>query len=314
MNYKNRLIFLFIIIAVLVFAYAGSFIFNSDTGNVRSALYVWMDSQTAGRVNRISLNSGWDEFELVKKNDQWFIIYYYNEYPARQMRVEDFLSVFTTRSAWPVRSSNDSTYERFGLGDDASRITFYGNNQILLDVLLGYDDIMGRETYFRRIGQNEVRSGNNSIRTYLSGYITSWYNLRLIPESEGGSLNSANVQRLIVNNNGETQIFSRVNRRWEISGITAEDPDVNAIDSYINFILNAEGEDFVDPFYASFMTFDHSYIRLEFGNGSIITINVSEPDEINKRYAQVSNSEYTYVIPLWVSLRLFRDAASFEMQ
>jgi len=314
MTYKQRLICLLSLITVLVLVYIGSFVFSYESGNTRSASYVWLDQNTAQRTNRITINNMWEEFELSKNNDQWFIHYNDSEYPARQVRIEDFISVFTTRSSWPVRSTSASSHDRFGLDDKASRVTFYNDYSVLLDLFLGDDDIMGRETFIRKVGQNEVRSGDNSVDSYIYGPVTNWYNLRLIPESESGRIGLNNVQRLTVYNNEETQIFTRRNRVWDITGITVENPDMSSIDNFISFILNAEGEDFLDPSSAADITFDHSRFILEFDDGTVLNIRVSGPNEVNKRFAQVSNSNYTYVIPLWVSVRIFRSAESFEIQ
>jgi len=314
MTYKNKLICLLIIISALILAYAGSFIFSPDMNIARSASFIWLDANTANRVNRLVLDNGWNKLEFIKKNDQWFVNYNNNEYPARRFRIDDFLSVFTTRSQWPVRSSSAEAYDRFGFDENASRVTFYDNFSILLDLFLGDDDILGRESYFRQAGKNEIRSGDSSVRSYLTSAVTSWYNLRLIPETENRVITINNLQRLSIYNEGVNQIFTRSGRSWEISGINVENPDMDNVTEFINFVLNAEGEDFIDLQTAPGMDFNYSRITLEFGNGSVITISVSGPDEINKRYAKVSNSEYIYQIPLWVTVRLFRTAESFETE
>ncbi|MCL2808764.1 MAG: hypothetical protein FWD24_01720 [Treponema sp.] len=316
MTYKNRLICLLSLIGVLLLAYIGSFIFNYDWSNERSASYVWLDSKAAERTTKISVSSFGQEFEITKRNSNWFIMYDGVEYPARQSRIDDFLRIFTTRSPWPVRASSSSSHEPLGLGDGACRVTVFGDYSVILDLLIGDDDIMGRESFFRKAGQNEVRSGDVSIRAYLSGLITSWYNLRIIPESDGGFADVNNVQRLTVINGDDPDVvqrFTRANRRWDISGISVTSPDTSSIESYIDFILNAEGEDFLDPALAEDISFDYSRIVIEFGNGNIITIRISDFDEVHKRYARVSNSNHTFVIPLWVSFRLFRDADFFEL-
>ena len=311
----------------LILLYAGSFIFSYDRTNTRSASHLWIDSGAALKVNRIVLNSGREEFELLRKNDQWFINVNNSEYPARRLRVEDFLNIFTTRSSWPVRSSSASSHERYGLGSSASRVTMYADNSILLDLYLGDDDIMGNESYYRKIGQNEVRSGSSAVRTYLTGSVTSWYNLRLIPESENGKISINDVQRLTVINGEDNQIFSRSGRTWNITGINIANPDMKNAEEYINFILNAEGEDLIAsdgyiqnqlpehfPVRVSEIDFNHSRIMLEMGNGGILTISVSDSDEAGKRYAKISNNNYIFQIPAWVSLRLFRDPGSFEAE
>jgi hypothetical protein len=312
MTYKNRLKCLLSLIAVLALLYTGSLVFNSGFVNSRSSFYTWLDSRAAGRVNRIVINSQGESLELVKRNNIWFVLHNGNEYPARQMRVEDFLSIFTTRSVWSVRSSSASTHERFGLDRHADRVTVYGENTVLLDLLLGDDDSTGRESYFRGYGQNEVRSGDNKIRTYITGPVTGWYNLRLIPESEGGNIVVDDVQRLSVYTAEETQFFSRGGRRWIVSGIAVTNPDQNAIENYIRTILNVEGDNFVDSISGGDPQLNYSRIVLEFGDGSVITIRLSEADETGRIYAHVSGRDYVYSIPAWAAGRLFREPSSFE--
>ena len=313
MAYKKKLVILLSLIAVMTVTYILSAVFSYDRSNTRSSLYTWLDPKAAEKVSRIAVDNGYEQYELVKKNDQWFIYFYGNEFPARKLRIEDFLSFFTARASWPVRSESASSHERLGLGDDAARITFYGEYSVILDVLLGYYDTMGNDMYFRKVGLNEVRSGDGGIYAYIAGNLTGWYNLRLFPESADGSLTSSNVQKVTVYKEEETQVFARRSRTWDISGVTIANPDISEVENYINFIINAEGDDFIDPELTAEYNFNHSRIVVELGNGKVTTINISEPDEVNKRYAKVSGSDLIFVIPLWVSLRLIREASSFEI-
>ena len=312
MTYKKRLIILLSLIGVMALTYALSIIFSYDRSNSRSSSYVWLDPKSAERASRISIDNTFEKYELVKKENKWFVNYNGNEFPAKSLRIEDFLSFFTARSQWPVRSASASAHERFGLDDNAARITIYGEYSVILDVLSGYYDNIGKDIYFRKVGQNEVRSGNSGIYSYITGAITGWYNLRLFPGSIDGSIDSGSVQRVTVYNEEETQVFTRRNRTWDVSGITLENPDISGIENYVSYIINAEGEDFAGADSVSGFNFDYSRIVLEFGDGSVTTIRISEPDEADKRYAKLSGSSLTYVIPLWVSLRLFRDAGSFS--
>jgi len=314
MTYKNRIIFLVSIIGVLVCAYTVSLILNSNFAGARSSSYVWLDSKSAERTTRIAINAGENQFELAKKTNQWFVLHNGLEFPARHVRIDDFLSVLTTRSAWPVRSSSESTHERLGFNEYSSRVTIYGEYSVLLDLILGNDDIFRNETYFRKAGLNEVRSGDSSLRVYLTGPVTAWYNLRLIPESEGNNLDADSVQRLTVFSGGETQIFSLINRRWEVSGVTVANPSQQAIENYVRSILNLEGDNFVDSVSRDDPMFNDSRITLELGNGRIITIRFSEADEYGKRFAHVNGREYVFSIPIWIAGRIFRDASAFEAQ
>jgi len=312
MTYKNRLIFLLSLIAALVLLYAGSVVFNPDTGDA-SSRFVWLDSKVSARAGRIVINRGGEEITLVKENNKWFVLNNGISYPARQMRVEDFFSIFTKRASWPVRSSSASSHARFGLEEqNASKITIYGENTALLSLLIGGDDVTGNEAYFRKTGENEVRSGDNSIRTYLNSPVTSWFNLRLVPESEGGQIGVDSVQRLSVVNNAQTQMFSRRGRAWTVSGIDVANPDKSAIDNYVRTILNTEGDNFDDTISADSPLLENSRITLEFGNGRVLTIRLSETDESGRCFAHVSGSDFIYSIPSWAAGRLFVNAESLE--
>ena len=321
MTYKNRLVCLLSLIAVLSLLYTGSLIFSPERNNARSASYVWLDPKLAGRISRIEISVAASQdtgaegqtVELAKKNNQWFVLRNGNEYPARQMRIEDFTGIFTSRAIWPVRSSSASSHSHFGLdGETASRVTIYGENAVLLELLIGNSDGSGREIYLRKAAQNEVRSGEDKITSYITSPVTGWYNLRLVPEGENGEQDMESVQRLSVYRGGETQIFSRLNRGWNISGINVANPAQDMIENYIRVILNTEGDNFADFVSGEEPEFNYGRIVLEFGNGKITTVRFSEPDETGRLFASVSGGEYIYAIPSWVTTRLFREAASFE--
>jgi hypothetical protein len=324
MTYKNKLYFLIALIAVLVLLYVGSLIYNSDFGN-RQESFAWLDSKAAEKISKINISTHMNEFEIFTRNNMWFILHENNVYPARQLRVQDFLNILTTRSVWPVRSSSASTHERFGLlapdemPDDgffhglASRLTVYADNVVLLDLLLGNDDIYRNETYYRRYGQNEVRSGESGAKIYLNSHVSAWFNLRLVTGNDGGEVDLGSVQRLSVYTPYETQVFSRRNRGWVISGIEVENPDAHAIESYIRGILITEGDGFDNSMSWDDPAFEYSRMELELGQGRIITIRLTMADEMTGRiFAHVSGSELIYSIPSWSANRLYREAESFN--
>ncbi|MCL2758606.1 MAG: DUF4340 domain-containing protein [Treponema sp.] len=312
MTFKKRLIILLSMIAVLALTYTVSIIVSAGLGETSS--YAWLDSRSASRANKITVNAEGNEFELVKRSNQWFVLHDGLEFPARQMRVEDFLTIFTTKSSWPVRSSGTSSHERFGIGQGAGNVAIYSDNNKLLDLLVGYDDVFRNETYFRKAHLNEVRSGSITIKTYITNAVNNWYNLRLISETESGNMDIDVIQKLTVNMPHETQVFARRNRGWEISGINVENPSRNSIEGYIRGILNMEGDSFEDSVSRTDPIFDQINMVLEFGNGRIVTIRYSEPDENGRCFAHVSGKEYIYSIPAWSANRLYRTASSFEMQ
>ena len=314
MTYKKHLRFLLILIGVLVLLYTGGLVFNYNRGNVRSISHTWLDSRAAGMVTRIAFDTGWDDFELVKRNDLWFVSYNESVFPARQLRLEDFLNFLTTRSSWTVRSTTASAHENFGLDDNALRVTLFQDNSVLLDLLVGDDDFARRETYVRQVGQNEVRSGDNILKSYLTNPVSAWYNLRLIPETEGGNIGTENIQRLSVFTPEGVQTFTRRNRAWEITGFNIENADHGSIENYIRTVLNAEGVDFVDSVSSFDPMFNHSRIVIEFGTGNVTTIRFSQDDEEGNRLAHVTGRDIVYLIPVWRATRLFPDDTSFVMR
>jgi hypothetical protein len=314
MTYNNKKTFLISLIAVLALLYAGSLVFSSLRSGSRASSFVWIDPKLALKIHRIAIETADGTVELAKKNNKWFILHNGIEYPARQTRVEDFIGIFTQRAAWPVRSESASSHARFGLDAGAERVAVSGENSVILDMLLGDDDITGREIYVRKNGHDEVRSGSNAIRAYVTGNITGWYNLRLIPESEDGQIDADSVQRLTVSNGGETLVLSRKNRAWTVSGLEDAKVDQGVVENYIRTVLNIEGDNFsiFDEDY-DFGNGNRNYVSLEFGNGVIKRIIFSEPDEDGRRIATVTESgEYYYSIPPWAITRLFRDVSSFE--
>jgi len=312
MTYKNRLIFLGSLIGALIVIYIVSIIITSDIGS-KSSSYAWLDSKSTGKIVKIAIKDSENEYELVKINNLWFVLNKGTEFPAKQLRVEDFLKILTTRSSWPVRSAGAGTHGRFGLEKPVGRITIYGET-VLLDLLTGNEDIFKNEIYLRKEGQNEVRAGNNAIKSYISSPVSNWYNLRLIPESENGSIDISSVQRLSVYTPQETQVFSRKNRKWEISGITVEKPDQSIIDNYIRQVITIEGDNFEDLVKSNDPMFDTANISIELGNGRIITIRFSPMDYSGGRFAHVSGKNYVYFISSYQADKLFRSAASFETQ
>ena len=342
MAYKKRFYILIALIAGLALLYTGSLIFNSDLAAKRS-FFVWLDAKTAGQTTKIIINSQAGEIELSKqnKNNLWFVLHDGKVFPARQMRIQDFLDAVTARASWQVRSSSASSHERFGLDNEsASRVTLYAETSVILDLLLGNDDYLRNETYFRKYGQNEVRSGDSVIKSYINSQAGSWYNLRLVSNADGGQIDISSVQRVTVNqsepaaepHSGEgsraaeinpaasTQIFTRRNRSWVVSGFEVKNPDIPAIESYIRVILNTEADSFSDTVTSEDPMLNYNRVTLELGSSKVVTIRLSQSDENGRVFAHVTYtdnddySRYVYSIPSWSAGRLFMPAESFELQ
>jgi len=313
MSYKKHFFCLVIIIASLIVIYAGSMVVSIDF-KAKSETFAWLDSKDAQKITRIVLKTEYEMFELRKRNDLWLIYHNGNEYPARQLRLVDFLDILTTRTQWPVHSSDKLTHERFGLDDNASRVTIYIDDSAVLDLILGKDDATGMDTYFLKAGQDKVHSGDNTIKAYMTNAVSGWYNFRIFPESETGVLDSGFVQRIYVYRGNETQVFTRNNYGWDVSGISVVNPDTNKIEEYIRTIITTEGDGFVSDVSYNDPLFNQNRIEIELGNGRRVIVRISEPNTEGRRYAVVSGRDFIYNLPPWAGARLLRDASSFEMQ
>ncbi|MDR2259217.1 MAG: DUF4340 domain-containing protein [Treponema sp.] len=322
MVYKQKLVFLSGLAGLLALVYVLTLVFEPERAGRRSAAFNWIDPKIITQVENIRVSGPSEAVELTKKNGAWRVLYNGAEYPARQLRVEDFLGLLSKRAAYPVRASTPAAQERLGLTEEtASRIVLSAaSGSPLLDLLVGQGDQTGQEVYLRKAGQNEIRSGEDLFSGYISGSRTSWYNLRLFPESEDGTLDADAVQRLTVyppageegENPAEPRIFSRSGNGWTISGIEAADPDTTKVDSYIRGILNTEGDDFSESLTPEAPAFDDARLVLELGDGSIHTLRLGKADDSNRRPALVSGSPYVYFLAGWATDRLFREGSAFE--
>jgi hypothetical protein len=330
MIYKHKLYLLSGILGLLALVYALTLVFDPERVGTRTAAFTWLDSRFLDQIDGLEIRGPTADVTLVRKNNAWFVsddnAAPRVEYPARQFRIDDLLGTLTRRGAWPVQAASVSAHERLGLTEAAaSRVIVRGGPGLpLLDLLAGNGDLTGRDIYLRKAGQNEVRSGEDKLSGYIAGSRSSWYNLRLFPDSEDGSLDVDIVQRLTVYppavegataaNPAEPLIFTRAGEGWALDGGTVAALDKNKVDTYIRGILNTEGEDFVSAGAAS-TAFKDGRVVLEFGDGSVRTIYIDQAQgESNRRYAVVSGSPYVYALTSWSVDRIFREASFFEKQ
>jgi len=320
MIYKKKLNVLLGIIAALALIYVLTIIFDPERRGARSAAYSWLDPAETGKISGIIIASSGNSINLARNGGKWFVSRDGKDYPAKTVRVDDFIAALAKRAPYPLRSSSASSHERFSLTDDqAVRVTVAaGAGLPLLNLLIGQSDLTGQNVYLRKQGENEVRSGEDIFSTYTRSAVTAWYNLRLFPESESGKLDASHVQRFTVypppaDDGGETpaRIFTRKGKEWTFNFVLAG-PDMKKVDNYIRDIINTSGDDFVTSVASSDPLFNNSRIVLELGNGSTMTIRLGPPDQDGKCYAAVSGSDWVYSIPEWAIQRLFPDTESFE--
>ncbi|MDR1904470.1 MAG: hypothetical protein LBQ88_19565 [Treponema sp.] len=335
MVYKKKVTVLSVLLILLSLVYTVSIFFDPQRIDERNALYAWLDARLVPQADRIEITRSGEEIILLCRNGVWFAAEDGREFPARQYRIDDLLRILSTEASYPVRARDASSFERLSLtAETASRIVIRGGAGVypLLDLLIGRGDAAGVGINLRKNDQNEVRSGEDKITAYILGPRTSWYNLRLFPDTENNALNAGSVQRISVYAPGgasssggeaETGAEAAVNAAlvlardknaggWVLdrdSGIALDNPRV---ESYIRSVLEAEGENFNTELTPADPVFNEARIELELDDGSIRTIRVGAENEQGMRNAVVSGADYVYIIAGWTAERIFRDAEYFR--
>jgi hypothetical protein len=311
MLYKQKVVILSALVSLLGLIFILTIVFDPGRSGQRSDNYTWLEARLRDAVDRIDLSApGEETITLLFRSGQWLVSRAGGEYPARQERVEDLFALLSRRDAYPLRSSSSSAHERFGLTESrASRITLRGGAGLpLLDLLLGSSDAGGRNIYLRKANNNEVRSGEDYFSSYAKTLVTSWYNLRLFP----AALTLDAVQRLTVTTPGAALVLTREQNSWRISGggmnLGPGDLDKSRVDSYVSAVISTSGEDFVSP---SGFPSDASLV-LELGDGQVLTLRMSSPDDEGYRRAAISGKTYEYSLSSWATERFFRDPAYFS--
>jgi hypothetical protein len=326
-NYQKKVKILGVITGSLALVYAALIIFSPDRISVRNDYYTWLEKRTVELTERVDIQ-GENPITLLLRDGVWVIVYDGEEYPAREGRVEDLLAALSAREAYPLRGNSASAHDRLGLGDESERrillwrgAEFTGAEQPLLDLIIGGSDAAGREIYYRRQGRDEVRSGSARIAGFLDLRKTSWYELRLFPESGDVTINQ--VSRVTVippTGAGEAAalIINRDAAGWFIEGLAREKTEIAKIEPYIKSILSMEADDYVpaadDDFSSGRIVLETPrrtlYIRL----GEEISEGAAETETPSvKRRARISPSNRVVALSTWSLDRLFRDAAYFTL-
>jgi hypothetical protein len=328
MVFKKKLLVLSILTGVLGLVYTATLVFDPERVNSRDASYVWLEPKWVDQADRLEIYDQGNAGPVLARNSAgWFVSFEGKEYPAKQSRVEDLFRILSTRAAYPLRASSAASHEKLGLedADGASRIVVWGGSASaypLLDLLIGDGDASGREVYLRKNTQEEVRSGENKLASYISGARSSWYNLRLFPDNETAPVGADMVQRIIlappVNpEDGEPRApftLSRSGINWVLEGGNGDALDTGKVDSYIRGVVEAEGEDFVASMNSTEPVFTEGQITLQLGDNTTRIIRLGPLLESENRSAVSSGSTHVYSLAEWTMSRIFRDVSYFLTQ
>jgi len=321
MSYRKKIVALSCAIAALSAAYVAAIVLDPARRGERADVYAWLDARNVYRISAITIalpGAPPHTVELARVGGRWSVMRDGRVYPARQARVNDFIAELSRRAPYPVRATGGAAHARLSLTlGDAARVTVAsGFGAPLLDLLVGQNDLSGRNVYMRRMGRSEARIGEDRFSAYIWANRSSWYNLMLFPENESGLGALPDVMRITAfPPDGEDgvqtapKVFTRVGRNWDVSFDVAA---VNSlrVDAYVREILLSAGDAFAD---AQGVLFDDSRLVLEFGDGSSTAISFTAPDANGRRLALVSATGLAYEIAPWLHNRFFPSAESFSL-
>ena len=294
-SFNKKLALLLILIFFLIMVYLGSFFFSTEA-NLRNSSYTWLDSRFVPLADRIEIYGLKGSIILLRKNNTWVISHGNNDYPVKPLRVEELFRDLSRRKNYPLRSTT-SAPETFGLAKGVSRIIVRGGVGLpLLDLLIGFTDVSGRELFLRKAGQKEIRSGEDIFTIYTESDDRFWYDLRIFP-----GLSPSMVQRIhcFPLSTGESPFtLSRKNNGWIIENTVFP---VLRVESWLRSIIEAQGENFVDSM--DWETVGTMVLELEDGSARILRI--SPPDAQGSRIAAVSGSPFAYSLSEWTIRRIW---------
>jgi hypothetical protein len=308
---------------LLVLVYLLTVFFDPDQVSARNASFTWLAPEARDMADRMEIGRPGEEALLLQRiNNKWFAALGSATVPVKQGRIDDLFRILCTRGAFPRLGSSASFHGELGLSTEtASRLVIRGGAAALplLDLLVGDDDSAGREVYLRKNGENEYRSGDRLIKSYVSGAPASWYDLKLFAENRADAVQRIRVSPLKDGEGDEDFSFSRNEDGWALEagsrlqaepGVQAESDIGTALDAYVRNLFEIQGDNFLSPEDAAGIEFSAGKLSIELGDGSVITVLAAEErDEM--RPVTVSGSPYVYLLSRAATARLIRERSRF---
>ncbi|MDR0447468.1 MAG: DUF4340 domain-containing protein [Treponema sp.] len=319
MTYKQKIIFLGSTAVFLTLVYALTLILDPARIKARNDRFTWLSAVSREEADKIEITRSEDKVELVQKNGVWYVLLESIEIPARQGRVDDLFRLLTNRGSFPRRGSSAAGHSALGL-DGSSRLVIRGGAGIpLLDLFVGIDDPSGKEVFLRKNGENEFRSGDRLIGSYVNGERTTWYNLRLFEERTISQVQRIQVlfsgyKGLEIQDDEEPPVdyrdftITRNGENWVMDGIIL---DRDKTEAWIQDILEAHGDDVLTADDLSSFFDPIARIRVELGDGSVLDLQIEKAGQNGKSPVIVSGKPYLFVLPQRTVIRLLRETGHF---
>lgn len=299
MTYKRKIAVLSALVAVLAIIYI--LILVSSSPNRRSDAFAWLDPSLVVMADGIDIYGQEGGILLSRKNNVWGID---SGFPIKQSRVEDLLALLTRRNIYPQRAASQEAIQRLGLMDEsASRIRVRGGAGLpLLDLLVGSEDVMGRDVYLRRADRNQIYSGEDQFTSFTNSKQISWYDLRLFRVFSIDSVQQAEIR----SPGSDAYILRRSGSGWVMPG---KDDAIDSlrVEAWLRAVIEAEGQDFS----TSPLDDIEGSVTLWLADGTVKKIETGSADEEGNRQVSVSDSSFIYSFNMRGVGRLFPRSPGF---
>jgi hypothetical protein len=259
-------------------------------------------------ADRIEITGPEGRIALNRRNAVWVFDAGHIELPVRQNRVEDLFALLSRRAVFPIRAASPDAVARLGLTEAAAhRIRVQsGPGLPLLDLLIGSEDVLGREVYLRMSGRSQIHSGEGDFTFFTNLSPAAWFDLRLFQPFNVDIVQQADI----ILPGAEAFSLRRSGTGWVIPGenVFAE---ALRVEAWLRSVIEAQGDDFAfdAPEYVE------GSITLRLGDGSTRTVMVGPINEQGNRLVTasggVSGSSLVYSLSDWNFNRIFRERTHF---
>lgn len=294
--------------AALALLYIITLFFDPQRAAARNASFVWLPGEGRDSADRIEITRPEGEkFTLARREGKWFAEQGPELFPVKQGRVEDLLRILGVRGAFPRRGGAASSHAGLGLSPDtAFRLVIKAGPSVepLLDLMVGSPDTAYREVYLRKNGQNEYRSGDKYIRTYVSGDAESWYNLRFIEEGGADSIQRVQVRPYKDGEGDGDYTLVRSEGGWIFENNPGETPSKELVTRFLENFFILQADKFLPRTEAEGLEFRAARVSLEMGDGSTVILQGAE--ETGGLYPlMISGSPNIYLASAYVRGKFF---------
>lgn len=318
MTFQKKVYLLSGLLGILVLIYVLSFVLDASRLEETQSRFSLVDPRALTSFTKIQIaRPSENPLTILKRGQDWFVqLSEQDEFPAKKGRIEDFFALLSKKASYPVRARTKDAHEKLGLTQEkGKKVLLAGEKGTVAEFIFGDRDVSGQEVYFRIGQKDEVRSGSDTITSYIESSPSSWYDLRFFPQEGKLALTSDLVQRIRIEEKGKVPLtLSRKEKNeWDCQeGATRFDADPQKVASYLQIVIATEGETFIPSTEkAEKQGTEKATINLELGDGRTKRIVIYETKD-NKFTGTSSDTAYLYSLAQWTVERLLKKGEDFK--